>query len=180
MATFAVPAVPVFPPGYQPQNADFTLWWFDTAAFLETKMAFRGDQENAATTIPDTGAVTTIGLDTAIEDPYGGFNATTHLWTPPAGYSGWFDVCYTLRTAAQAANGMLQIVMAGTYSYAIDQALGSTSTGAGISAQFRCYLVGGQDSIGLAAQLKNATANLNTSITAGLRSTMEIMWTSQS
>lgn len=44
----------------------------------------------SATQSLTTSVAATAALDSVITDPYGGFNATTHLWTAPV--DGWWDI----------------------------------------------------------------------------------------
>ena len=76
-------------------------------------------QTTTATSLPDSGAATTIGFDTVAEDPYSGWDSGTFLWTPPAGYSGWYQATLTVRTVTVAANVNLRPLLAGTYGQAL-------------------------------------------------------------
>lgn len=180
MVTFNAPVVPVFPAGFGPQATDFSTWWYQTASFLQNGVVLRVDQESAATSLPSTGATTTIAFDTVLEDPYSGWSASTHLWTPPAGYSGWYQVTLTVRTVTLANLVDLRPALVGTTTYNLTTVQGNSNAGAGCSATFVVPLIGGQDSVGGACQLLNSGANINTSLTAGQRSTMEIVFVSQS
>jgi hypothetical protein len=170
--------VPVFPAGYQPQQADFLGWWYQTAAFMQNRIVFRADQATTATTLPSSGAPTLITYDNVLEDPYSGWSAGTHLWTPPAGYSGWYHVTITVRIANNGALVDLRPMLAGTYTYTLGlaQTANISSSSAGASGTYRVYLIGGQDGIGAQAELLNASAGANTFLTAGQRSTLEIAW----
>jgi hypothetical protein len=179
VTTYSPPLVPVFPAGYGPQASDFDTWWYQNASFFQNRIVFRADQENAATSLPDSGASTTIAYDTVLEDPYSGWNASTHLWTPPAGYSGWFQVTVTIRTVALGTLVGLRPALTGTWTYHLDSVQGASAGGAGASATFRVYLTGAQDNAGGACQLLNSGSAVNTSLTAGQRSTLEIVWISQ-
>lgn len=177
MATFPPPVVPVFPAGYAPYAADFDQW-YDTAGFFQNRVVFRGRQTVSATTLPDTGAVTLITIDTVDEDPYNGWSTLAHEWTPPAGYSGWYEVTGTLATVALAAGDEIRPLLGGTYTLDLATALGATSVAAGAEGWAAVYLVGGQDFVSLAGALYNASANVNTSIAAGSQSSLEIIWLS--
>ena len=179
MATYDAPSVPSFPAGYGPTQTDFNNWWYQTAAFLQNRVVFRASQTTTATSLPDSGAATTIGFDTVLEDPYSGWDGSTFLWTPPAGYSGWYQASLTVRTADVAVNVDLRPLLAGTYGFQMACVMGATF-GAGVSGTYVVYLVGGQDTIGGACQLLNSSANVDTSTTSGQQSTFELVWVSQS
>jgi hypothetical protein len=182
MATWNAPAVPVFPAGYCPQQADFSTWWYQVAGFLQNKVVARVSQATTATSLPSSGAVTVIGFDTVAEDPYSGWNATSHEWAPPAGYSGWYQVTLTVRTAPMTGVD-LYTYMVQTSSGGQTPAVGvqgASNVGAGASGTWTVYLTGGQDAVQGAAGLEHASAAVSTSLTAGQQSTMEIVWLSQS
>jgi len=181
MTTWAPPFVPVFPAGYGPQAADFDTWWFQNAGFLQNRVVFRASQTTTATTLPDSGAVTAIGYDNVIEDPYSGWDSGTFLWGPPSGYSGWYQVTITVRTATLAELVNLRPAITGSWDYSLTCVQGSSSgTGGGVSATYTVYLVGGQDSAGAGCQLLNSGSAVDTELTAGQNSTLEIVWISQS
>jgi hypothetical protein len=171
--------VPVFNAGYGYLANDFNSLWMNTAGFLQNKVVLRVSQTTTATTLPDTGAVTTIAFDNVIEDPYSGWSASTHLWTPPAGYSGFYQATITIRTVTLANLVDLRPALAGTYTYNLTTVQGNSNAGAGACATFGAYLIGGQDTIGAACQLLNSGSNVNTSLTAGQQSTFELIWLSQ-
>jgi hypothetical protein len=179
VTTYNPPAVPSFPAGYGPQALDFYNWWYQTAGFLQTRVVLRASQTVSATSLPDSGAATTIEFDTIAEDPYSGWDSGTFLWTPPAGYSGWYQATLCVRTATVAGDVDVRALLAGTYNINLSTVMGSTS-GAGVEGTFPVYLVGGQDTIGGAAELLNSGAAVNTNLTAGQQSTFELVWISQS
>jgi hypothetical protein len=175
--------VPVFAAGYDPQQADFTTWWQQPALFFQYGIVARVSQTLSTTTLPSSGNVTTIGFDTVLEDPYSGFNSTTAAWTPPMGYSGWYQVTLTVFTSAPVANLVtLQPQLGGASTYARLQAIegsSSTSRPAGCSAAFGVYLFGGASSVNGQCRLLNASVNSTTGTVAGVNSTMEITWLTQ-
>jgi len=176
MATWPAPDVPFFPAGYAPSAADFASWWMNNAGFHQNKVVFRGSQTVTATTLPDTEAITLIKLDTISEDPYSGWNASTWAWTPPAGYSGWYEITGTLATVALASGDAIRPLLTGTYTLDLATTVGATSVPAGSEGYACVYLVGGQDTVSLSGALYAATANVNTSIAAGNQSSLEIVW----
>jgi hypothetical protein len=180
MATWPAPAVPVFAAGAAPTETVMDGLWYNFAGFAQTGVVLRVSQSSAATSLPDTGAVTKIGYDTVAEDPYSGWSASSHEWTPPTGYSGWYQATVTIRTVTLSNLVDLRPALAGTYTYNLTTVQGSSSAGAGACATFTVYLIGGQDTLGAACQLLNSGSNVNTSLTAGQQSTLEIVYLSQS
>ena len=182
MTTWPPPFVPVFPAGHGPLASDFDTWWFENASFLQNRVVFRAAQTTTATTLPDSGAVTTIGYDDVLEDPYSGWDSGTFEWGPPSGYSGWYQVTVTLRTANVADLVDLRAGLTGEFTGQLTCVQGQsvTSTTSGVCATFGLYLTGGQDSVGGAGQILNSGAAAETSLTAGQNSTLEIIWVSQS
>lgn len=179
MAIYNAPSVPVFPAGYGPQALDFYNWWYQTAAFLQNKVVLRVSQTTTPTSLPDSGAATTIGFDTVAEDPYSGWDSGTHLWTPPAGYSGWYQATLTVRTGDVGTDVDLRALLAGTYTNALATTM-TAPTGGGVEGTFIVYLVGGQDTIGGAAELLNSGSAVDTGLAAGGQSTFELVFISQS
>jgi hypothetical protein len=178
MATFPAPAVPVFSSyaGYPPRQADFTTWWYNTASFLQNRVVFRARQATTATSLPSSGAATTIGYDTVDEDPYAGWNAGTHSWGPPAGYSGWYQVAVTLFTVALAAAVLIRPGCSASGAANLAAIQGAAGHAAGAEGQFTVYLTGGQDSVQGQGSLQNSGVAVNTSLTAGQQSSIDIVW----
>lgn len=179
MTTYNTPITPVFNAGYGYEASDLNSLWMQTASFFQTRVVLRVSQTTTATSLPDSGAVTTIGFDNVLEDPYSGWDSGTHLWTPPAGYSAWYQATITIRTVTLADLVDLRPVFAGTYSYALTTVEGNSNAGAGVSATFVVYLVGGQDTLGAACSLLNSGSAVDTSLTAGQQSGLEIIYLSQ-
>ena len=180
MATFSAPVVPVFLAGTGPAATDMDTLWYQTASFLSNRVVARVSQTTTATTLPSTGATTAIAFDNVIEDPYSGWSSGSHSWTPPAGFSAWYMVTLTVRTAAPANLVDLHpaITAAGT-TYGLNEVQACSLTGAGACGTWTVYLVGGQDSVAGACQLLNSAANVSTDLTAGRQSTMEILYLTQ-
>lgn len=177
MTTYPAPTVPTFPAGYGPQQADFTNWWVNNALFLQTRVVFRAAQSVSVQSIPSSGANTTLRFDNVAEDPYAGWNGSTFMWTPPAGYSGWYGVTVTPQLAAGAAGNVIETHLVGTAGgFTVASSQMSASHASGEEGTFPVYMVGGQDTIGGAVALLNATVAINTSIAAGTQSSMEIVW----
>jgi hypothetical protein len=174
-ARFGPPTLPVFPAGYQSRQADFTGWWYDNAGFFQNKVVFRARETVTATTLPNA-VVEAIGFDTIDEDPFSGWNSGTLSWGPPAGYSGWYQVCITLWTQAVTSGAAIRVSLGGAFATDLATNQGPTGHGAGVEGQFTVYLIGGQDTIKGLAELLNASASVNTSIAAGQQSSIDIMW----
>lgn len=103
-----VPAVPGIPAGTFPVQADFTTWVTNPFSFLAQPVVFRAHR--AAAQALTGGAYNVLQLDTVDEDPYGGWNASTHAWTCPAGCAGWYEAALTSLTASQGAGTSNQLV----------------------------------------------------------------------
>jgi hypothetical protein len=170
------PTVPIFSAGRQPQQADFTAWWFGNVQFHQSRVVFRARQATATTTLPTGGTVTPIAFDTIDEDPFGGWSSSSHSWTPPVGYSGWYQVTVTLATAAVNTGNDIRALLDGTYTFDLATVQGSTTHTCGVEGQFTVYLIGGQDNVKGSGSLLNASASIATSITAGRQSSIEVMW----
>jgi hypothetical protein len=170
--------VPDFIAGYGPQQSDMTSLWSDAAAFFQQRVVLRVSQTTTATTLPSSGATTTIAFDNVIEDPYGGWSASTHKWTPPAGGTGWYLATLTVRVVAAAANGwdLAAIVATPVASYPVAEAAIGSGSGSGVAGSAYVYLVGSQDDVFGQAYTAAATASLATSLTAGQQSTLEVCW----
>jgi hypothetical protein len=179
MATWPPLQVPSFAAGLGPQASDMNTWWYSTAGFMQNRVVARLSQSVSAQSLPSSGANTTIQFDTVIEDPYSGWQGSpSYAWEPPAGYSGWYQVTITIRTVALPTLVDLFAGLGGTYSDKLVSIQGAQDVGAGASARFAVYLVGGQDTVTAVCELLNSGSNENTSITAGRQSTMEITWLS--
>jgi hypothetical protein len=184
MATYPAPVVPVFGAGYCPQQTDFTTWWYDTASFFQNRIVARVAQETTTTSIASSGT-TVVGFDTVLEDTYSGWTGSpSFLWTPPSGYSGWYQVTATLYMQDLVAGTDIRPVLTGTYSSQsqfithLSTIQGSSTQHTGACGTITIYLNGGLDTVQLSASLLNASAAVSTSDTAGQTSTMEIVWLS--
>ena len=169
---------PFFPAGYSPAKADLDGWFHDPFAFLETRPLFRARQTTTATTLPSSGAATVIGFDTIDEDPLGGWTGGAFSWGPPAGFSGWYQVLVTLYSAALAAGNTIRPGVTATGSPGAFAGGYPGAAVAGAQGSFWVYLVGGQDTVQATGTLLNAGANVNTDITFGQQSSIEVVWMS--
>ena len=183
--TTPVPSVPDFLAGFGPQQSDWQSLWVNAAAFFQQRVIFRATQSGTATTLPSSGSITTITYDNILEDPYSGWSASTHRWTAPAGYSGWYQVTVTVWvTAPSSAQVVLEPYVQTTAAASnIAQGYPLTAVVTGTSAAaaegtFYPYLTGGLDAVYGAAAIKNASASVSTDLTAGTQSSLEICWVS--
>jgi hypothetical protein len=172
------PAVPDFIPGYGPQQSDMQTLWVNPATFFRTRVVFRATQATTATTIPDSGAYTTIAYDNILEDPYSGWSASAHKWTAPAGYSGWYLATMCVFIASAANNDILAANIGGSPQVEPAAASAQSNAAGGAVAANYAYLTGGQDALWGTAALLNASASVSTSLTAGEQSSLEIIWIS--
>ncbi len=179
MTTYNAPVVPVFLAGTGPAATDMNTFWYQTASFLQNRIVLRVSQTTTATSLPSAGTQTTIEFDDVLEDPYSGWSSSSHSWTPPSGYSGWYECTFTLRTVTLANLVDLSgvIIAAGT-AYDTKIAQGQSNAGAGVCASVTAYLVGAQDSVSAAGRLLNSSSAVNTSLTSGQQSTLEVVWIS--
>lgn len=174
------PSIPYFVAGTGLQQPDMETLWVSPATFFEQRVVFRATQATTATSLPSTGAITKIAYDDVLEDPYSGWSSANYWWTAPSGYSGWYQVTVTVFVSGPAAEEVILIpyissAIIGNIPVA-GVVLPEASSGA--SGTWYVYLVGGSDAIHGAAAINNASANLDTSLTAGQNSTLEIIWTS--
>jgi len=179
MTTPAI-SVPDFIAGYGPQQSDMTTLWSDPLAFFQARVVFRASQTSGATSLPSSGALTTIAFNNIIEDPYSGWNASTHKWEAPAGFSGQYLATVNVWVAAPGATDVTLVGEVGLATGTSDPlvAVVLPNNVSGISYSYYYYLVGGQDVLYAAAYIQNSSSAVSTSLTAGENSTLEVMWIS--
>jgi hypothetical protein len=176
------PSVPDFLAGFGLQQSDLQSLWVNAAAFFQQRVIFRATQTTTATTLPSSGAVTTIAYDNIIEDPYGGWSASTHKWTAPAGYSGWYQVTVTVWAATPGAiNTVLSPFAGGSAAYNPNSGVPLAgvpipNSPAGVEGSWYLWLTGGQDATWGAGAILNSGSNVLTNLTAGEQSSLEITW----
>jgi hypothetical protein len=178
MANIPFPSVPDFIAGYGPQQSDMYSLWTSPATFFQDRMVLRVSQSSASQNLPDSGAVTTITFDTVLEDPYGGWSATSHSWTPPTGLFGWFQVTITVWVSSPGLDVVLApsiLTATSVSSFALADITCNSGQGAAEGTYFT-YLNGGQDNVAGQAKVMGASSAVATDITAGQQSTMEIIW----
>jgi hypothetical protein len=184
--TTPAPSVPDFLAGYGPQQSDMQSLWTNPAAFFQQRIIFRATQATTATSLPASAAITTIAFDNIIEDPYAGWNASTHQWLSPPGFSGFYQVTLTVAIVGTGASGVMLSPYVQTtgaagnlaQSVQLGATLCSSSAESAVESTWYVYLVGGHDSVYGAANIENSSSAVLTNLTAGYNSSMEIVWIS--
>lgn len=175
--------MPDFLAGFGPQQSDLQSLWVNAAAFFQQRVVFRASQTSGATSLPASGAFTTVAYNNIIEDPYSGWSSGAHNWTAPAGYSGWYQVTATVFIQSPGVSGVglkIQTLTAGTGSGSLVTVIVPSATIGGAEATWMVYLVGGQDAVSVQAGLQNSASPISTNATAtsGQAPTFEITWIS--
>jgi hypothetical protein len=141
------PSLPNFQAGYQPAGPDFYGWWYLNAAFFQQRVVFRAVQSSTTTPIPADGSPYVVGIDTVEEDPWGGFDASTHEWSVPVGVTGQYRLTGTVFTQPLAVGAMLVPALGGN---GLDLARGAcipagAAHNAGAQGCWTQYLLPGQE-----------------------------------
>lgn len=177
--TIPVPSVPNFLAGSGPQQSDFQSLWVNAAAFFQQRVIFRASQTASTTTLPPSGAFTTVKYDTVIEDPYSGWSASAHNWTAPVGYSGWYQITATVFIQAPGVTGVglkIQTLTASQGTGSLVCVVVPSLTVGAAEATWYQYLVGGQEAVAVQAAIQNPGSSM-TLVTndspAGQQSTVE-------
>lgn len=136
--TLSPPLIPVFPAGYGPLPADFDTWVQGSFGFLTAQVVFRAEMRTTQT----LNGFTPILYDTILEDPYSGWNASSHVWTAP--FSGWYEVTlgHSIATATVITEAVPEI--SGT-TYEMSEVSATSSTEGGTGASLLASMVGGID-----------------------------------
>ena len=90
----AAPQPPVFPAGYGPLPADFAGWVQQQFGAQTGKVVFRA-VKTTAQSIPG-GTSPVIQFNSIREDPYSGWSSSAWTWTPPAGWTGLYQVALSI------------------------------------------------------------------------------------
>lgn len=102
LSPYPPPALPVFPAGYGPQQADFGNWVQASFGYI-TNLAVARMQQGAAQSIGAT-TFTAVQYDTVLEDNFGGWStvptSSQPAWSWLAPFTGWFRVTFQVSTAA--------------------------------------------------------------------------------
>lgn len=177
-------SAPVYQAGATPQQGDAASLWVNPNAFFQQRVVARLVQQNGTTSISNV-AETTVGFDTALEDPYAGFNSGGSSWVCPANLGGWYHITATVFMAA-APSAHISLVLRFRYGNWLNTSLftpaaltytplATTTPGCGVLSGV-VYLAP-QDPVFLQATLLNAGAALSTvATTVGQQSTMEFLW----
>jgi hypothetical protein len=165
--------VPVFEAGYGPVPADFNTRIQASLGFATAGIFFRAEQ-HAAQAIPAT-TFTTITYDTTPEDPYSGWNATSHEWVAP--WTGLYEITITTNIVTGAPVPECVLLVTGVTRYEISQGPGNSLGASGCCGTLIVPLVGGTDYVQGQCWM-SAAATLDTA-TPGRYSSMEITLVSQ-
>lgn len=162
------PAIPVF--AGNPTTALMDGWIENTLGFQTTGILFRAERHASQSL---SAGYNVIQFDTILEDPYGGWNASTYEWVAP--YTGWYEVTLTCTV------GVAAVTLAATVATPLMQARSSQiATGSaypGIATgEFTVPLVGG---ISWAQGQTYVSAAATTNTTNGRYTTIEISFASQ-
>ena len=145
--------------------------------FLTAKAVFRATQITSAQTL--TAGLNAVHLNNIQEDPYSGWDGTNFWWLPPAGLSGWFLCTGCVFTAAPAGTnsvaGIINTNGPGDFAGAVTSNP-AVSHASGRPVMAVVYLPGGENYVQLQAYL--AGADLNTSVTVGQNSHLEVCFIS--
>jgi hypothetical protein len=177
--TLSPPLVPVFPAGYGPLPADFDTWVQDTFGFITAQVVFRAEQHTTQSL--SSAAFTTITYDTILEDPYGGWSATStssqaaHSWLAP--FTGWYEI--TLNHSISTVTTVTEAVpyISATTQWEMSEVSCTSSTEGGTGASLLVSMVGGSDYVQGQAW-SSAAASIDVSA-AGRYPWMEITFISQ-
>ncbi len=116
---------------------------------------------------------TTVTFDTVTEDPYSGWNASTHEWMAP--YTGWYEVIVG-DNVTTAVDVQANVRVSGVTQYAVAQQQGALNAN-GVGGPIIVMLVGGEDTVASRIWVSPG-ATLDTA-TAGRYTSMEISFVSQ-
>lgn len=166
----AAPALPNLVTGYGPQQGDLYSLVTSPLAFAQQRTVFRATQSATTTTLPSSGAATTIKYDTVLEDPYEAWSTGTFAWAVP--FTGWYQVTFTVGTGTAPANTILAVYSGNDARPAASLVL--PSTGGSVQGIAYVYGTAGQDSITVQAAVLNSASNVSTS--TSLIPTLEITY----
>ena len=170
------PALPVFPAGYGPQQADFGNWVQASFGYVTGLAVFRAQQTIAQSISATT--YTVIEYDTILEDNFGGWSAVptssqpANSWLAP--FTGWFRVTFRTSTAAGSTwlDGVVS-VSAGAVELETTGVLGPSAQPGGAGGSVIVPMIGGTDYVHV---LLWASTPVNTQVAIpGLQSYVEIV-----
>jgi hypothetical protein len=171
--TYPPPPVPVFPAGYGPLPADFNTWIQAPFGFLTAQTVLRV-QQSAAQGPFSTTSFNTITFNTVLEDPFSGWNASSHKYVVP--FTGWYEITlgYSISTINTITEGVIYIT--GTTQYELSEITNVSSTEGGGGASIILPLIGGEDYV--QGQLWTSAASSIDVSAAGRLPWMEIVFVS--
>lgn len=172
------PTIPDFIAGTAPTPAIFDGWVQSPLAFLTTRVVFRAELSSGTTWV--NGSNTLIPYNVIDEDPFSGWSSGTHSWTPPADYTGTYEISITASSTAAGDNttSLRTLFLLNGASLYITSAVQASQTQSVISSgTVSQQLFGGQDNVS-AAVLWTSSGNGTAVTTSGQRCTMEITWES--
>jgi hypothetical protein len=170
MTNYAPPTIPAFPAGYGPLPADMDGWIQSTLGFCTNLVVFRAERHAAEAC---TAGFNTIEFDTVLEDPFSGWSTSTYSWLAP--YTGWYEITVTAIVSTSSIDVGPSVLVDGTYRYQTAM-VGTPAFPGGASAHYTVALTGSNDYV-QGSTYTSATASL--SATAGLYSSMEIVYISE-
>lgn len=182
MTLFPPPAGgPVIPAGLSPHGNLLTAD-LDNLIISPVKFCATGIFARMRQTISQSltnNAENILSLDTVDEDPYGGWNAGSNYWTPPAGCSGWYQVVVFTSAGTAGSDGVLRpvVILNGTPQYALEGPGPASTSVLAASGSAWVYLLGGSDQVQGAA-LWAGTGSVSTSVTASFQSQLQVSWES--
>lgn len=178
MTLWTPPAIPVFPDGYGPLDADFTNWIQATLGFCTQGIGFRAHQVAGGGQALAAGN-TVLQYDTIDEDPFAGWSAVAtasqpaYSWLVP--YTGTYEMTVYASLAAQGIFFGAGVSVTGTVVVGTDTNTPSGTEG-GACASWTQSLTAGSDWIqGVASA--SASCSTDTS-SAGRYPAMEITYVS--
>lgn len=175
LAPYPPPALPIFPAGYGPQQADFGNWVQASFGYITGLAVFRG-QQTIAQSIGAT-TFTAVQFDTVLEDNFGGWtgsaaNPVPWAWVAP--FDGWFRV--TFRVSCAAGSHWLDAavsVSGGFPELETTGVLGPSAQPGGAGGSVIVPMIGGTDYVQV---LLWASTSVTTQVSiAGLQSYVEIV-----
>lgn len=174
-----IPVAPFFPAGYGPVPGDFNGWVQSPLSALTGKVVFRAERAAALTLPTNTTSGSLVTLDSILEDPYGGWSASSGSWTAP--WSGWYAVRWQA-TAASVPNAELRarVILATSVQWEGSTSW-SNSSGLTVSPlEVPLAWIAGQDSVTFRVfcQVTSTPATFAVGTTTGQRCQAEIMWIS--
>jgi hypothetical protein len=170
MPLYAPPPAPAFPAGAGELPAGMNSLVQAPLGFCTQGIFFRAEQHTAQTVSATT--FTIVTYDTIPEDPYSGWNATSHRWLAP--YTGWYEITLGNNVTAAVDIAACVLVTGTTRTFLAQQQAGFGAGGA--NGSIILPLIGTEDYVqGQIWTNPGATLDTNT----GRYSSLEIAFVSQ-